>query len=553
MPFINLWAKQNCTPPANFKTVDMRADFGPQTEQDSLGNCYAHQASHMLSFYLKKERNINTANPESMVSGFATGALYTGQQGRGATDYLLALKAKQVALKDVPANITMYELQVKELQKQFKDYKCAKRGRGTDPVCKTLLGQQERFAKLIEMLKKHKLGTLDLTTIKDQDGGMGDEAFVLAINQGPICLENEVSSYDVKIPEAVAAFLESYTPSSKPSDKCQKAIKKMQVPLKDQMDWKKAIDEYYSYRGLIRYLTDKDVDLNNLEGPDKADKVDYILDMLKGNQQQKRKKLGQLLQIRDTISACKIRPIKPDKLFENLFKYANKKTDQNLCKAVSSLHDMFKIFKGDIDAVLRHMSGASEDPLLSLMGKKCVSVATNKQVKAPKIIEMPLHKNQPENIKKLNAFLDNSKPVAIDYTPAIYQRRVAKTEAALSMILGGGHGSTIIGKVYDCKTNKLHYIVRNSWGVDACHIFRKDFKDIDYISAKSSIRKQHSHCIKNCKPTSSSCKSQCKQNRLGALSSLKKYPTPYTCDKDGNFIVEANHLISGVTRGWSYE
>ncbi len=75
----------------------MRADFGPQTEQDSLGNCYAHQASHMLSFYLKKERNINTANPESMVSGFATGALYTGQQGRGATDYLLALKAKQVA------------------------------------------------------------------------------------------------------------------------------------------------------------------------------------------------------------------------------------------------------------------------------------------------------------------------------------------------------------------------------------------------------------------------------------------------------------------------
>lgn len=171
-----------------------------------------------------------------------------------------------------------------------------------------------------------------------------------------------------------------------------------------------------------------------------------------------------------------------------------------------------------------------------------------------------------QNIEKnISDALKSGKIAMVGYRPVVLSKNIGRHSL---------HASTIIGEIKLC--NSPYYVLKNSWGSEACKKNRKGFLKIDqdYKDKQAKFHNELQNCSEdgkkkalnqirnNCKIYASTyllCKEKyekemesneasCSQKYMKAIDSISKNnKTPFYCDEKGNYIIEKNHFLKGAT------
>jgi len=129
----------------------------------------------------------------------------------------------------------------------------------------------------------------------------------------------------------------------------------------------------------------------------------------------------------------------------------------------------------------------------------------------------------------------------------------------------GGHASTLVGK--KCIQGQEHYILRNSWGSQACEAEKKEIilGRIETAASEQEVAKKYSGCMSICNdmPTKiensfslfsqddpkkvlekKECKNSCYNKNKDELS--QKFGT-YECDKIGYYFIESEKILNATS------
>ena len=196
----------------------------------------------------------------------------------------------------------------------------------------------------------------------------------------------------------------------------------------------------------------------------------------------------------------------------------------------------------------------------SLLNLSCTSFELKKmpEIKTDKVaIGFPLESRNERLIAMIDQALDQGKIAGIGYRSQILERY------KMDELSNDYHASTITGRLNIC--GKKHYILRNSWGREACSRFQKtylnsasnpplkllqDERERCILSAETKAKSQTRRCQEDCliKREKKRAKyiQECLETFNEKAASYNK--DPYYCDSEGNFIVSEGLLKKGLFR-----
>ena len=211
----------------------------------------------------------------------------------------------------------------------------------------------------------------------------------------------------------------------------------------------------------------------------------------------------------------------------------------------------------DISEALSKKMEENNDPLSSLVLKSChLSTKLNGDNSLPK--ETVVNFNGKEKVdvfKHINEALDQGNPVAIGYRPEVFEfgGRLLRNRIRGSRM---GHASVLVGKSFNCKSGKLEYILRNSWGKDSCESSRGKFED----PAISALVKSNNISVLDCRgicqknKKTDDCHNACiddyrEKDKEIVKESQKR--APYRCE-NGYYIFEKSLIEKDIYEATSY-
>jgi hypothetical protein len=170
----------------------------------------------------------------------------------------------------------------------------------------------------------------------------------------------------------------------------------------------------------------------------------------------------------------------------------------------------------------------------------------------------PSNYERPNREHKMFAAIDrhveNKNPVAISVDGDIFDRSGGKPFTAET-----GHSVIIVGKRFNFQEREPEYIIRNSWGPAACERYLPDFRRFTPYAQRltETILNRGNTCKKKCNETMDqeefhsvqTCIDICNENQSADLIQANR--PPYTCEKDGHYIVRQSHLEK-VIYAYSY-
>lgn len=254
----------------------------------------------------------------------------------------------------------------------------------------------------------------------------------------------------------------------------------------------------------------------------------------------------------------------PHNLSDSLGYIATKKNINNenciLYDVVKEIMPDLPLSFSDFDNIVKKMKKSD-----NIFEKIMLSSCAKKGNLPKKIPEMKTTIKEEKLDGAIDEALKNGKIAMIAYSSGIFSARG----------FGGQHASTIVGKVSLC--NQPYYVLKNSWGNEACKKNRDQFLGLnsEYSKKYNAFYKEFSDCYnQNKKEWSSKTNMFCQKQSAEYKTCLNKYgeeleqkqsvcsstfdkkkqsaastiKTPFYCDDRGNYIVEKKHLLKGLSR-----
>lgn len=148
-------------------------------------------------------------------------------------------------------------------------------------------------------------------------------------------------------------------------------------------------------------------------------------------------------------------------------------------------------------------------------------------------------------LEKVDRALEAHLPVGITYDANFFFYGPNFIKSFNPKLEPASHYSIIIGKRFNCKTGETEYILRNSWGPNACEEKRSSYQSLPLNNAdQDHLDVSLVNCAESCRITKSqNCENTCLKNYSEKNIALNK--PDFLCE-NGNFIIKKNTLINSV-------
>lgn len=505
----------------------------PVKDQDSIGYCYAYSGSDVLENWLKRTKQMPK---EKSLSSLAMGLNYDKDNWVASSGdfHALAIKRKLLQPEIQRAREKAIDLFNKQVEYGQKMRSLRSNYISKHPLYKDLL-----------MLEKK---------IDEQKQNIG--------------LEKSTESESSKKLQTSISLDEKYY---KLTDKIEKETEsnpefiKLNSPLQEK--YKSLDDENYHYYKIAR---DLETMLN--PGKDSVPQGGKMHDAIEKNLQQicyetevsSRDTALSLVyeKYRDLIGETNYQPNNIEGALGYIMLNRYEQSDESNCISFEITKALFPGFQlanaTELAQVISKMNitGNMFDELLKLScAKKKLNIKPN--IKTSKIDStLPLEDNSAV-IKHIDDAINSGNVISVAYRSQLLDREDLQDETS------DYHASTIIGNINVC--GEPYYILRNSWGKEACQKNAKEFiPSADKANlansytfqqgmCKSLANDNHDEMLLQCKDDACIVKAHAKLSmdlnncsRKFEIEVAKATSHPYFCDDDGNYLIKKTYLTKGI-------
>lgn len=191
------------------------------------------------------------------------------------------------------------------------------------------------------------------------------------------------------------------------------------------------------------------------------------------------------------------------------------------------------------------------DVLKKLTNKSCKELGSLVKKTYPKPIEFPL-KEDKSNIEELFSVIDKrldaEQPVYIMYFAHFYYPYGEGIDYENLSIWDDSHSSSIVGRYHDFYFNEPVYIIRNTWGANACECLKESFIYTSPELINDTYTEFYANPVVNQKKDFSQVAIQLYESNKDKY----KKEAPFDCDK-GYFLVRKSVLAPVILKVSYYE
>lgn len=432
---VNVTAQAISANKYDFNNVDLRSEYGPLRNQGDMGFCASYSTADMLSFWLKKYAGINTTQPGNMVSGLGTALVYN--------NYRRTL------------NLSTKEDAVKEGKKMMA-------AAGGDSQ-KALAEAQKK----LDVIKKQ------LDVIYEQENKYTKEygSYTVGINPQQELATQQLAADAAGSPQKKVVV----TPQNLTS---QKLSELKQEEMKLTIEYQHVAEASNAIAG----FSSTEPEGSDLNTPEKiCFEKDVASPTIQESSDDPCNSMLQISALFGELDQLKIDPKNKESVtnnIKNIFPKAKATYVKRLMNKFSK--------KADFDALSR-LSDKSCKNISDIMSKnypKPVSLfkkpEINDQSESGTVIMGPEYGMTADGLFKIiDDKLKAGEPVFIGYDakslyyPTLPTGDQQPSDNPFANLIPQTHASTIVGRLYDNQANEPVYIIRNSWGIDACECLRK--------------------------------------------------------------------------------
>jgi hypothetical protein len=239
------------------------------------------------------------------------------------------------------------------------------------------------------------------------------------------------------------------------------------------------------------------------------------------------------------------------KFSESLESYTKDRNSASLCDAAKIGS---QVFNKNMDEVAQVISASAKNevaPLTGLINSFCKPkpILSKDQYRVQTTL-VGVPKTADEIIKEVDSQLDKDNPISLGFDSNFISGgpEVMKGQ-------DGGHVAVIVGKTWNCETNKPEYIVRSSSGSASCDSDKDSYQTVPFNDPRSVALDNKSEACsdacgdctmsdekekKSCADRYKACRDKCSNENQVAFRKLNG-PAPFRCE-NGYFIIPADEI-----------